>query len=135
MKYLLGMISCLLMFGCASEPKHQATKLTHGAVKSQIVKGETTQPEVISLLGSPNITSKNRAGQEVWTYSKTGSRNEKSKVGGGLGVLGGIGQVLGMGGLSGSKAVDVNSVSTFDLMITFTENDIVEDYSIVTSKF
>jgi hypothetical protein len=43
--------------------------------------------------------------------------------------------IVGGGAVSGSQAVDTQSVSTFDLIITFDQNDVVEDYSIVTSKF
>lgn len=137
-KFIVAIILGLGLTACVSSPDSAGsnTNLTFGAVKSQIVKGQTTQPEVIRLLGSPNLTSKNRAGQEVWTYSKTASASESKKVGGGLGIFGMLGSAaMGGAGVSGSKAVDTTSVSTFDLIITFTGNDIVEDYSVVTSKF
>ena len=128
-KVIFVALATLSLAGCVSSGSGAAdkTNLTHGAVKSQIVKGKTTQMEVIKLLGSPNITSKNRKGQEVWNYSKTASESKQAKQSGFA--------FLGVLGASGSKAIDTNSVSTFDLIITFTKNDIVEDYSIVTSKF
>lgn len=133
MKLILALALVLGLSACvtgANQPGDR-TNLTFGAVKSKIKKGQTTQVEVVQLLGSPNITSKNKAGQEVWTYSRTGTTNEKASASGGL--LGGAGALIG--GIGGSKAVDTTSVSTFDLIITFTNNDIVDDYSVVTSKF
>jgi len=116
---ILSMTACV---SGGSQPGDK-TNLTFGAVKQNIVKGQTSQTEVIQLLGSPNITSKNKNGQEVWTYSRTGSTSEQSSTAGGFIFIG------------GSKAVDTTSVSTFDLIITFNDGDVVEDYSIVTSKF
>lgn len=132
------MIFTAFTVGCVSSNGQSAaekTNLTYGAVKSQIKKGETNQQEVIQLLGSPNITTKNKQGDEVWTYSKTASKSESAKSSGSMGILGVGAAVIGAGGVSGSKAVDTNSVSTFDLIITFDQNDVVKDYSIVTSKF
>jgi len=133
MRILIAIALTLSLGACvtgANQPGDK-TNLTYGAVKSQIKRGETNQVEIIQLLGSPNITSKNRKGQEVWTYSRTGTTNEKASASGG--ILGGAGALIG--GVGGSKAVDTTSVSTFDLIVTFDENDIVDDYSIVTSKF
>ena len=126
-------VTILLLMGLAvcatsNNKKDDKTNLTFGAVKSQIVKGATTQSEVIRLLGSPNLTSKNKNNQEVWTYSKTASSSEGSRVTNSAGIF-------GLLGTANSKAVNTTSVSTFDLIITFTNNDIVDDYSIVTSKF
>lgn len=136
-KIVVMAILCLGMTACMTNTQQAAekTNLTYGAVKSQIKKGETNQMEVIKLLGSPNITTKNKKGQEVWTYSKTAAKSERSKVSGGGGILGIGSAILGGASVSGSKAVDTNSVSTFDLIITFDKNDVVDDYSIVTSKF
>ena len=124
-KIILIAILILGLSACVTNPQNAAerTNLTHGAVKSQIKKGKTSQMEVIKLLGSPNITSKNKNGLEVWTYSKTASSNKSSTAAGGFLFFG------------ASKAVDTNSVSTFDLIITFNNNDVVEDYAIVSSKF
>lgn len=131
---LIASLALILSLGACVTGSNQPgdkTNLTFGAVKSQIKKGETTQVEIVKLLGSPNITSKNKKGQEVWTYSRTGTTNEKASASGGI-LFGASGL---LGGAGGSKAVDTTSVSTFDLIITFNDNDIVDDYSVVTSKF
>lgn len=132
---ILGIALAIALSSCQSKPKMDTkTNLTFGAVKSRIVKGQTTQSEIISLLGSPNITSKNREGNEVWTYAKQSSRQEDTKATMGGGLLG-TGAILG--GLFGgaSKAVSTTSVNTFDLIIIFDQSDIVKDYSVIASKF
>src|SRR3989338_5125782 len=42
--------------------------LTYGMVTKSIIKGQTTQGEIIQLFGSPNITTVAKDGSEVWTY-------------------------------------------------------------------
>ena len=132
---LLVSVLCFGLIGCQSAPTTDTpTNLTFGAVKSKIKKGQTTQTEIIQLLGSPNITSKNKDGNEVWTYAKQSSRSDDTSASIGGGILG-TGAILG--GLLGgaSKAVSTTSVNTFDLIIVFNKNDIVQDYSVISSKF
>ena len=52
-------------------------KLTLGKVQSQIKKG-MSQAEVLEVLGSPNIVTKNSSGNEVWTYDKISSSQSSS---------------------------------------------------------
>ncbi len=53
-------------------PVEKEDKLTLGTVQSKIKKG-MNQTEVLEVLGSPNIVTKNKNGNEVWTYDKVGS--------------------------------------------------------------
>ena len=53
-------------------PVEKEDKLTLGTVQSKIKKG-MNQTEVLEVLGSPNIVTKNKSGNEVWTYDKVGS--------------------------------------------------------------
>lgn len=108
--------------GCASAP-HKNSGLTQGNVKSNVVKGQTTQAEIVQLLGSPNLVSKNKSGAEVWTYSRQSYDSESGGYGGGVILFG------------GSKAFSSSSSSSFDLILTFNDHDVVQDYSIVTSQF
>ncbi|MBN1783767.1 MAG: hypothetical protein JW812_02245, partial [Alphaproteobacteria bacterium] len=96
-------------------------------VKSQIVKGQTTQTEVIQMLGSPNMVSKTKGGDEVWTYSKQSYDSSSASSAYGVGLI--------FAGFSGGKSNRSSTVSTFDLMITFDKNDVVKDYSVVSSQY
>ena len=72
------------MFNCAPPepiiievPVEKSDKLTLGKVQSQIKKG-MNQTEVLEVLGSPNIITKNSNGNEVWTYDKIGTSQSSS---------------------------------------------------------
>ena len=113
-----------LVVDCSSSNRpEQKSNLTYGAVKKSIVKGKTNQSEIIHLLGSPNIVTKNSRGEEVWTYSKQSYDSESGGFGGGIILFG------------GSKAFSSSASSSFDLILTFDDRDIVRDYSVVSSQF
>jgi hypothetical protein len=113
-----------LVVACSSTHKpEQKSNLTYGSVKKSIVKGKTNQSEIVHLLGSPNIVTKNSKGEEVWTYSKQSYDSESGGFGGGIILFG------------GSKAFSSSASSSFDLILTFDSQDIVKDYSVVSSQF
>jgi len=112
-----------LLVACSSSPTVQKSNLTFGTVKKSIVKGKTSQADVVQLLGSPNIVTKNSQGDEVWTYSKQSYDSESGGFGGGIILFG------------GSKAFSSSASSSFDLILTFDQKDIVKDYSVVSSQF
>ena len=57
----------LFLMSCA--PQSQADRLTLGMVQSSI-HGGISGGEVQEALGAPNIISKNKGGNEVWTYDR-----------------------------------------------------------------
>lgn len=63
---LLFSISCnSYKYGANAEPT-QKSNLTFGVVKSKIIKGNTTQSEILEIFGAPNLVSKNKSNNEVW---------------------------------------------------------------------
>ena len=70
----LALVFSSFIMSCATFPKEQDTaeqsKLTFAVVKSKIIKGETTQDEILKIFGSPNIITKNKNNDEVWNYSR-----------------------------------------------------------------
>lgn len=116
--------AALSLSSCASrsQPK-QKSNLTFGTIKSSIKKGETNQAQVVQLLGSPNIVTKNSQKEEVWTYSRQSFDSESGSAGASLIFVG------------GSKAFSSSSSASFDLIITYDKNDVVKDYSVVQSQF
>ena len=67
---LLFSISCnSYKYGANAEPT-QKSNLTFGVVKSKIIKGNTTQSEILEIFGAPNLVSKNKSNNEVWSYNK-----------------------------------------------------------------
>lgn len=121
----------------------QKSNLTPGMVKTTIAEGVTSQGEILSVFGAPNIVTRDTSGREVWTYSvQSVSKSAASaEVGGSFGagaagvadsaIIGGGGSVSG--GKSGS--VSQTSSSTFTLMITFNASDVVETYQMQSTQF
>ncbi|MFH1321665.1 MAG: hypothetical protein ABII90_13565, partial [Bacteroidota bacterium] len=69
-KIFLVALSCLFLFGCASVQPVQKGNLTPGMAKTNIIKGVTTQNEILEVFGAPNIITRNKSDNEVWTYDK-----------------------------------------------------------------
>jgi len=123
MRILIISALALLLAGCATAPTVQRGNLTVGMVKAKISKGVTTQNEVLKVFGAPNIITKNRSGNEIWTYDKMSVETNVSDVYGTLIIVGGV----------GSRASA--STRTFTLMLEFDDNGIIKDYSYRSSSF
>lgn len=125
---LLGLVAVTAMAGCATFPEPdrsaQQSNLTHGTVKSQITKGQTTQAEILSIFGAPNITTKNRSNQEVWNYHKISYES-----------FGAAKEDVYWFLQGGSRAFTSTTSKSFDLTITFDDNDVVTDYSVISAQF
>lgn len=106
-------------YGQSGEPT-QKSNLTFGVVKSQIEKGVTTQDEILKIFGAPNLVTKNKSNNEVWSYNKM---NVEQRGGD---------QVTFFGG---RKASASSSSQSFDLIISFDDNDIVKEYSVISSSY
>jgi len=117
------LMTLLLVVSCASVQPVQKGNLTAGMVKTTIIKGETIQNDILEVFGAPNIITKNKSGDEVWTYEK-------------MSVESGTSAVVGTAILvSGAGSRTSSSSRTFTLMIEFDDNDVVKDYSYRSSAF
>ena len=123
MKIILSLFLILLISNCSShkygESSSSNSNLTFGMVKSKIIKGETTQEEVLKTFGAPNLTTKNKSNNEVWSYNRM-SVNQKG------------GETYYLSGTKGSSS---SSTRSFDLIISFNDNDIVKDYSVIATNY
>jgi hypothetical protein len=105
-------------YGANSEPT-QKSNLTFGVVKSKIVKNVTTQDEILKLFGSPNLITKNKSNDEVWSYNKMSAQTRA-----------GSSEVF-----FGQKASISSNSQSFDLIITFDNQDKVNDYSVISTSY
>ena len=122
----LLLTTLIFLTGCAGREANQTTQnsnLTAGMAKQKITKGVTTQNELLEVFGAPNIITKNKSGNEVWTYDKISS--DKSFEDGYWNVV--------VGGASGGQSS--TTTKTFTLMIEFDTNGIVKDFSYRSSSF
>ena len=122
-KVMFFIIVPIVIASCATTKAPQKSNLTPGVINAAIKKGVTSQAEIVQLIGSPNIITKNKKGEEVWTYSRQSFDAESGGFGGGLLLFG------------GSKAFSSASSNSFDLIITFDGQSRVKDYSVVSSQF
>jgi len=125
-----GMAAFLLVAACSSPPpppESNRGNLTFATAKSSLVAGTTTQADVLGIFGSPNMATKNSAGDEVWDYSRMSSSRYAKDSSAYATIV-----ILGAG--SSSSFANTSS-SSFDLIITFDNKDVVKDYKVVTSSY
>ena len=125
MKQIFILLTSLTLLRCGSYkyganavPTHKSN-LTFGVVKSKIQKGVTTQEEILQIFGSPNLTTKNKSNNEVWSYNKMSVQEKAGRT----------------DFFMGQKASASSSSQSFDLIITFDDKDVVKDYSVISSSF
>jgi len=123
-KILLSGLMMLSLGACKSykygtEVSAEKSNLTIGVVKSKVVKGKTSQDEILKLFGAPNLVSKNKSNREVWSYNKMSVEHKAGST----------------DFFAGQRASQSSSSRSFDLIITFDENDIVADYSVISTAY
>lgn len=137
----------MIMFSCIPPepiiievPVEQKDKLTLGKVQSQVKKG-MNQTEILEVLGSPNIATKNSSGGEVWTYDRIGtsqsSSNNASATYGQAQLGRGFWNFL-FGGTTNSvqSNSDRNTESkSLTVIITFDKNQLVSDFTYQSLKY
>ena len=99
--------------------------MTVGTVQREISKG-MDQASVAEILGSPNIVSKDKEGQETWIYDKVASEVSYSTGSSGI-----VGLLIG-GGSSGAAA---SSQKTLTVVIKYDDQQLVDSFSYHTSSF
>ena len=124
------LIALLLITGCANAPKETSTKLTLGLVQSTVTKG-ANQSEITKTLGLPNIISKDRQGNETWTYDRI-SRESTSGSSAGIGLGGLFGWLFGVSRSSSSTSSSSKSIT---VIITFDDDKSVIDFAYQSLEF
>lgn len=120
----------LFLTGCITTPKpvtDRNSKLTQGNVQMSVKVGTTTKADILDNFGSPNITTRDGSGKEVWTYQRSAQVAESSSKSGYWTIL--------LAGQSGSSSGFQSSSRMITLIIKFDENDVVSDFRSRTSNF
>lgn len=101
--------------------------LTQGNVQLNLRVGVTTKAQVLEVFGSPNITTRDGSGQEVWSYQRhaTVSQSKEKDI---------FWTILLLGGTSKASGFS-QSMRTMTLIIKFNPSDIVSDFRSRTSDF
>lgn len=129
MKIMISMVMALMLMACASPQPvtDRNSPLTHGNVQMNLTVGETTKSDVIEAFGSPNITTRDGGGQEVWTYQRQAQVSQSSSRSSGWTIL------LAGGSASASGFESTSRMMT--LIIKFDDNDVVSDFRSRASNF
>lgn len=125
MKKLLSMATFglfIFLAACHSAPPEKP-KLTVGEVKQHIKKGKTNQQQVLENFGSPNLITQNADGNEVWDYSRM-SYDANASASGRHFIF-----------RQSAENSSSSSTKSFDLVITFDDHDIVEDYKVISANY
>ncbi len=128
--FLMSVILSIALFGCVTTPApvtERNSQLTQGNVQMNLVVGETTKAQVLENFGSPNITTRDGSGREVWTYQRAAQVSQSSSKSGYWTVI--------LGGQSGSATGFESSSRMITLIIKFDSNDVVTDFKSRTSEF
>lgn len=124
---MLVVIALGLTLSCGSTPSEKDkplnSEMTQGNVQMHLVKGETTKAQVLELFGAPNLTTRDGAGLEVWTYERS-AREAKSNQAYWTVILAGSSN-------SGFEESSRNMI----LIIKFDAKDVVSDFNSRTSSF
>ncbi len=149
--YVLGALVLLAsqFAGCMSAAQHSQSlhsaaerELTVGIVQKQITKG-MSQADVAQALGSPNIVTKDDAGDETWIYDKIATEASYSHDTGSFAAAGGAGKAPGesllLGGLISSYSRNAGASATTNrtltVVIKFDKQGKVKGFSYHASKF
>ena len=154
----------LLVSGCMSAPQVQSTEapttplanavaappaqsgasaLSYGVVTATVVKGKTTQADLLQMFGGPNISTTDAEGVESWVYERSvsqtdvASRSNNWQAAANLGVSFGQAQIgaSGGGGSSGAAASTASSFRSLTVIVKFNSNRTVKDFSVRASQF
>lgn len=127
---LLSLMLGIMLVGCVSAPKpltERNSQLTQGNVQMNLVVGKTTKAEVLENFGSPNITTRDGAGREVWSYQRAATVAQSSSQSGYWTII--------LAGQSSSASGFESSSRMITLIIKFDSSDIVTDFRSRTSNF
>lgn len=124
----------------------QQQVFTLGLVQSKIKAG-ISQADVVTVLGSPNIVTKDSNGKDTWIYDKVASVSSSTDTANGVGIggggggfgIGGSGAGGGFGIINAShnshKSSAQSNQKTLTVVIKFTKDNRVESYTYHMSNF
>jgi outer membrane protein assembly factor BamE (lipoprotein component of BamABCDE complex) len=125
-------LSIMPLFAMACQTASNSAKsvpverVTVGTVQ-RFIRNGMTSAEVVEVLGSPNMVTKNAEGNETWVYDKVYSEYEAKRSESGICLI--------LLGGSSSKASGSSSERTLTIVVHFDKNSRVIDFSYRTTSF
>lgn len=122
-------LSLVLMTSCSStkDDSTKDTTLTQANVQLNLKKGETTQAEVLSAFGAPNIITTDGSGNEVWSYQKNSMTATSSADGYYATII--------LAGVNSGSGKYNQSTKTATLIIKFDQSKKIKDFKFMSANF
>ena len=124
-------LSLTLLSGCATNAPAPVDArnsiLTQGNVQMNLKVGVTTKADVLNSFGSPNITTRDATGEEVWSYQRQATVTQSSSSGNYWSIF--------LTGEAHSAEGFSQSSRMMTLIITFNKNEVVSDFRSRSSDF
>lgn len=127
------LLSLIIFLGACSgsEPStpvsDRNSSLTQGNIQLYIKTGTTTKADILEKFGAPNVTTRDSAGREVWTYQRSAQASQsQSNSNFWTAIL--AGQNNANTGLASSSRM-------LTLIVKFNAQDIVSDFNSRASDF
>ena len=131
MKIFAAAAVVVVLAGCATTAQapvdQHNSALTQGNVQLNLQVGQTTKADVLEKFGSPNLTTRDGSGQEVWSYQRMATVSQSSSTSGYWTIF--------LVGESKSAAGFSQSSRSITLIVKFDAKDVVSDFRSRTSDF
>ena len=124
MAFVLSLSACIVL----PEPLTEKNSgLTQGNIQMNLIVGTTTKASILETFGAPNVTTRDGAGREVWTYQRAAQVSQSSSRAGYWTLI--------LAGQSSSTSGFESSSRMTTLIIKFDARDVVSDFRSRTSNF
>ena len=131
MKIVTFLMITVFTVACSSNKASQ-TKINSLEVSEKLVKGKTTQRQVLEDFGAPDVVEKTPEG-DMWAYSRYS--NESDSVGGGMSHYVSQAALWNLTGVSVGGDKSTSSTKTASLVVYFNSQKVVQTYTFRTEKF
>jgi hypothetical protein len=120
-----------------------ASALSYGSVTSTVIRGKTTQADLLQMFGGPNISTVDNQGLETWVYERSVSQTDVSSKNQNWQAAANLGAAFGNfqagasagGGQGSASASTATSFRSLTVIIKFNADKTVKDYSVRASQF
>ncbi|CAN5124930.1 hypothetical protein BH10PSE17_BH10PSE17_10690 [soil metagenome] len=120
-----------------------ASTLSYGTVTSQVVRGKTSQFELLQIFGGPNISTIDGTGLETWVYERSSTQTDvaaNAQSAQGTASLGAFFKYIDVGvsgstGSSAARSSTSSSVRSLTVIVKCAPDKTVADYTVRASTF
>lgn len=130
---MITLISLLVLsVSCSSSKQPSQTKINALEVSEKLVKGKTTQAQVLENFGAPDIVEKTPEG-DMWAYNRQNS--ESNSAGGGFTQYIPTGYFYALNSFHGNAEKSTSSTNSASLVLFFSAKKILRTYTYRTEKY